>query len=410
MGTTVIAILRTGNKLALAHIGDSRGYLLRDGTLTQITHDHTFVQSLRRRGPDHRGGGRAPPAALPGHPGPDRRARTTSRTCRCARRSPGDRYLLCSDGLTDVVAARHHRPRSSPRASAPPPRAERLIDLALRAGASDNVTVHRRRRRRPRDRGRAPPPPRRWSAPRPTAAHHATAGDTDQPGGEGRGPVPHRRRRGPGGRRRGRARRERPVVDAADLAAPYRPARPDPGRARRRRATRRTPGRQRQYFVGAAGDGRDLPGRVPGHRALAAVPRQHRDRRHAGRPARLLAASASTRTMSQSSAAEADALVTDLRTAALVCQSQTASGRPCGSALDHPVAHLTVEHRHALDPPQHAESPDHPRAHEATERHPHVMTTVTSFRPAHPPQRRAAAAAAGRRHRAARLRSTSVWR
>ena len=40
MGTTVTALLRTGNKMAVAHIGDSRAYLLRDGTLTQITHDH----------------------------------------------------------------------------------------------------------------------------------------------------------------------------------------------------------------------------------------------------------------------------------------------------------------------------------------------------------------------------------
>src|SRR4051795_12639776 len=46
MGTTVTALLRTGNRLALAHIGDSRAYFLRDGTLTQITHDHTFVQTL----------------------------------------------------------------------------------------------------------------------------------------------------------------------------------------------------------------------------------------------------------------------------------------------------------------------------------------------------------------------------
>jgi len=46
MGTTVTAILRTENKLAMVHLGDSRGYLLRDGELTQITTDHTFVQHL----------------------------------------------------------------------------------------------------------------------------------------------------------------------------------------------------------------------------------------------------------------------------------------------------------------------------------------------------------------------------
>ena len=46
MGTTITALLRSGNRLALAHIGDSRAYLLRDGVLTQITKDHTFVQTL----------------------------------------------------------------------------------------------------------------------------------------------------------------------------------------------------------------------------------------------------------------------------------------------------------------------------------------------------------------------------
>ena len=46
MGSTTIAMLRTGNKLAMAHIGDSRAYLLRDGKLSQITKDHSFVQQL----------------------------------------------------------------------------------------------------------------------------------------------------------------------------------------------------------------------------------------------------------------------------------------------------------------------------------------------------------------------------
>ncbi len=46
MGTTLTAVLFAGNRLGLAHVGDSRAYLLRDGDLTQITHDDTFVQSL----------------------------------------------------------------------------------------------------------------------------------------------------------------------------------------------------------------------------------------------------------------------------------------------------------------------------------------------------------------------------
>ena len=61
MGSTTIAVLQSGSKLAMAHIGDSRAYLLRDGTFTQITKDHSFVQQLvdeaaspRRRRPDTR--------------------------------------------------------------------------------------------------------------------------------------------------------------------------------------------------------------------------------------------------------------------------------------------------------------------------------------------------------------------
>ena len=46
MGATTIAMLRSGNKLAMAHIGDSRAYLLREGTFSQITKDHSFVQQL----------------------------------------------------------------------------------------------------------------------------------------------------------------------------------------------------------------------------------------------------------------------------------------------------------------------------------------------------------------------------
>src|SRR5919106_1407085 len=46
MGTTATVLMRYDRKLALAHIGDSRGYLFRDGQLTRITRDHTFVQSL----------------------------------------------------------------------------------------------------------------------------------------------------------------------------------------------------------------------------------------------------------------------------------------------------------------------------------------------------------------------------
>src|SRR5690606_19797106 len=102
MGTTLTAILFAGSKLGLAHIGDSRAYLLRDNNLTQITRDDTFVQSLVDEGRI---------TAEQAHTHPQRslimRALTGSEveptlTVREAR--AGDRYLICSDGLSDVVS------------------------------------------------------------------------------------------------------------------------------------------------------------------------------------------------------------------------------------------------------------------------------------------------------------------
>ncbi|MEP7193637.1 MAG: PP2C family serine/threonine-protein phosphatase [Actinomycetota bacterium] len=138
MGTTVTALLRTGNKIALAHIGDSRAYLLRDGALTQITHDHSFVQSLVDEG-------RITEAEAEGHPqrslvtrvltgqvddDPDLAMRETH---------VGDRYLICSDGLSGFVA---HDTIQEILLKAQPPgaTADLLVELALRAGAPDNVT------------------------------------------------------------------------------------------------------------------------------------------------------------------------------------------------------------------------------------------------------------------------------
>ena len=72
MGTTLTAILFAGNRLGLVHIGDSRGYLLRDGELTQITKDDTFVQTLVDEGRITAGGGAQPPAAIADHAGADR--------------------------------------------------------------------------------------------------------------------------------------------------------------------------------------------------------------------------------------------------------------------------------------------------------------------------------------------------
>lgn len=98
-GTTLTALLWTDSRLALVHIGDSRAYLLRDGALFRITHDHTLVQSLIDEG-------RLTPEEATSHP---RRTLllkalgTAAPDLRLHDAAPGDRYLLCSDGLSSVV-------------------------------------------------------------------------------------------------------------------------------------------------------------------------------------------------------------------------------------------------------------------------------------------------------------------
>lgn len=137
MGTTLTAILFAGSKLGLVHIGDSRAYLLRDDQLTQITRDDTFVQSLVDEGRI---------TAEQAHTHPQRslimRALTGNEieptlTVREAR--AGDRYLLCSDGLSDVVS--DETIANTLREGTHDESADRLIELALRSGGPDNVTV-----------------------------------------------------------------------------------------------------------------------------------------------------------------------------------------------------------------------------------------------------------------------------
>jgi len=139
MGTTVTALLRTGSKLALAHIGDSRAYLLRDGVLVQITRDHTFVQTLVDEG-------RLTPEEAEQHPQRSVLMRVLSDvvddvspdlSMREAR--VGDRYLLCSDGLSGVVSFETLRDTLA-AGNDPASTCEAMVQLALRSGAPDNVT------------------------------------------------------------------------------------------------------------------------------------------------------------------------------------------------------------------------------------------------------------------------------
>lgn len=137
-GTTLTAMLWTGSQLALVHIGDSRVYLLRDGDLLQVTHDHTMVQSMVDEG-------RLSPQEAVSHP---QRSLLTRALGRGADSTPDmrlhdvqreDRYLLCSDGLSTVVPADEIR-RVLSGISEPAQAVRELIALANDSGGPDNVS------------------------------------------------------------------------------------------------------------------------------------------------------------------------------------------------------------------------------------------------------------------------------
>ncbi|GAA1151843.1 Stp1/IreP family PP2C-type Ser/Thr phosphatase [Streptomyces hebeiensis] len=138
MGTTLTALLWTGQRLGLVHVGDSRAYLLRDGVLTQITQDHTWVQRLVDEG-------RITEEEATTHPQRSLLMRALGSgdhvepdlSIREVR--AGDRYLICSDGLSGVVS---HQTMEEALASyqGPQETIQALIQLALRGGGPDNIT------------------------------------------------------------------------------------------------------------------------------------------------------------------------------------------------------------------------------------------------------------------------------
>ncbi|MFU8850988.1 PP2C family protein-serine/threonine phosphatase [Micromonospora sp. SL1-18] len=138
MGTTLTAGLLAGDTLVLAQVGDSRCYLLRNGELAQLTRDDTFVQALVDQGAISHDQARHHPQrslvtrAVQGSDAPPNIGMLTV--------VPGDRLLLCSDGLSDYVedlaiasALATHSDRQQC--------GEQLVKLAHQAGAPDNVTV-----------------------------------------------------------------------------------------------------------------------------------------------------------------------------------------------------------------------------------------------------------------------------
>ena len=138
MGTTLTAMLWAGGSAAICHIGDSRAYLVRDGDLYQITHDHTFVQALIDQG-------RIRPEEASTHPQRSLLLRALDgRTdadpdLSMLTGQAGDRYLICSDGLP-VAVSDDQILQSLVATPEPTDAVLALIDLAIRGGAPDNVT------------------------------------------------------------------------------------------------------------------------------------------------------------------------------------------------------------------------------------------------------------------------------
>ncbi len=138
MGTTLTTLLFNGTEFGLCHVGDSRGYRMRDGNLERITTDDTYVQSLVDRG-------ELDPEDISTHPQRSMilkayNGRVVEPTLKTLDARPGDRIMLCSDGLSDPVTDSTIETTLSSEGT-PEGAVKQLIGLALRSGGPDNVTV-----------------------------------------------------------------------------------------------------------------------------------------------------------------------------------------------------------------------------------------------------------------------------
>ena len=154
-GSTLTAMLLSGSRLALVHIGDSRAYLFRDGGLFQVTHDHSVTQSMIDTG-------RLTPEEAVSHPQRSLLLRAVGASAAEMARAGmaqeharlagtpdlslldarvGDRYLITSDGLTNVVPDSVIRQTLSVPDQSPAEVIRRLITLANEAGGPDNIAL-----------------------------------------------------------------------------------------------------------------------------------------------------------------------------------------------------------------------------------------------------------------------------
>ncbi|MGI9156930.1 MAG: PP2C family protein-serine/threonine phosphatase [Marmoricola sp.] len=137
MATTLTALLTDGQRFALAHLGDSRGYVFRDDELTRVTSDHTWVQQMQHEG-------RMTEAEASIHPWRNAVLRTVNGDAASGADivplalRVGDRVLLASDGLTDLVSEAWIEEILGSHAD--DAAVDQLVDAALAAGGRDNIT------------------------------------------------------------------------------------------------------------------------------------------------------------------------------------------------------------------------------------------------------------------------------
>jgi serine/threonine protein phosphatase PrpC len=140
MGTTVTAVLASAESLHLVHVGDSRAYLLRAGSLRQLTHDHTLVDRMVEAGEISRD-----EAGVHPHRNVLLRALGTEAKVDVEAHDigllEGDRVLICSDGLTTMVTEDQIVAIMDVTVGQPQDAADRLVRAANRAGGIDNITA-----------------------------------------------------------------------------------------------------------------------------------------------------------------------------------------------------------------------------------------------------------------------------
>ena len=139
MGTTLVGAMVVGPELVFAHAGDSRAYIVRDGIAMQLTEDHTLLQRLLTAGidVDVSGDGARFRSMLTNALGIGQECKVATFVVPLA---DGDRFLLCSDGISEYVQENEVGEVLSKQPS-PARAAQKLVDMALERGGGDNATA-----------------------------------------------------------------------------------------------------------------------------------------------------------------------------------------------------------------------------------------------------------------------------